>query len=835
MPASLILPLFFTGAEIAAGGLAVSAAAFAIRLAATYALSSLLTNNQKPVNQGTPGGQIMLGPATDNKVPVVYGSHVVAGIITDAILSTDQQTMWYVITFAEATDTNLGEISFGEVYYDNKLLIFDYNNPGEILGWQVMPTKRGRKGGDVVTGVAGKLHMWFYNNGSASTGTQYLTFPLSNVDGYAAPGDAVPQTSTRSPFDILGPSNTRISADQQWDETKLMSNAVFAIIQLDYDAGHGISGLGSIKARIVNPLGAGEDQFGNPLPNRGPGSAMLDYMTNTSYGAGLDPLRVDTTSLAYVDTISALPLNLDINYVDTINITSYTTGTTATNYFTYQINGIVDTTNDCLTNLAQMTDAVDGWLQWNEKTARWGVILNQAWENTVINGVEQSTSTAKLITADNIIGGIDLIPTDLASTPNILTINFPNVDLFNQTDYRYFYLNPAQRNPNEPNNNLTLAYPLVTDSLQASWLGYKKLFMGREDLAITFTMDYSGIGINAGDVVCINHEWYGWSTYQTRYNIWPGRPFRVTQVREQKATDGFLSVQVTAVSYNDAIYFETNPAYVTPAPFGILTDPTLIGTPSQPTVTYATTASSPNYFTVTSNLPTFGQVEEMQFWYSTTSTIGVNNFTLYEVQYYSTGTTSTSAVSLYPNTGTESCNFINLPSNTYYFATKAIGPKSSSDFSLISEAFTWTNLFSVTTPINGSQILDNSIPGTKVTTGDAATQGTSQSKGFFDTMGPLLLGGLGLAAVNYGYKQGIFDSLLPADFLPKGGGNDAGGTPVSPTTTLLAEDGTPIAAPQQGDTVQIVADATPDPGPLSDYSDFSDYSGGGGGDFSDFA
>ena len=139
------------------------------------------------------------------------------------------------------------------------------------------------------------------------------------------------------------------------------------------------------------------------------------------------------------------------------------------------------------------------------------------------------------------------------------------------------------------------------------------------------------------------------------------------------------------------------------------------------------------------------------------------------------------------------------------------------------KGFTWAPIGK---PISGTQILDNSIGGSKVITGDPATAGGSQSKGFMDTLGPTLLGALGLAA-GYGlYKTGILNDLLPTDWQSTGGGNDAGTTDLGkPSSSILIADN---PNPQVGDTVTYLADATPQPPPVQDYNNFDGFDIGGG-------
>ena len=54
--------------------------------------------------QADPGVRQQLAPSTEHKIPVLYGSAFVNGIITDARISDDNKTMTYVFTIAETTN-----------------------------------------------------------------------------------------------------------------------------------------------------------------------------------------------------------------------------------------------------------------------------------------------------------------------------------------------------------------------------------------------------------------------------------------------------------------------------------------------------------------------------------------------------------------------------------------------------------------------------------------------------------------------------------------------------------------------------------------------------------
>lgn len=671
MPATLILGAIFGDTLMAAaalGSVGYAAASFAISLVAGYAVSSLL---QKPTNNNNSnispqGTEIQLGPATDNKLPVLYGRRYAKGIVTDAIISKDQQTMWYVVAFSEATGNN---ITFGNVYYDSKLLIFDPANVNKITGWYTQPKKHSKTGGQYNTKPAGKLEMYFYKNGSANSTSYYAYDMIDQGSGNFDVGTQHVVSTTIDARTLLEDSS--IPDDTKWTRANTMKNCVFLVVKLNYDSASGIYGLGQIDAEIINPLAS-------------PGQVIEDYLTNTVYGCGVPVANVNTASLRFIDTISDQPLSI----VDT-------QGTTVTNTTTYAINGVLDTAQDCLTNLNNLSDACDSWIQWNEKLGQWGVIPNVSLEQA-----GGSTTTMTVITSDHIIGGINLTPTDLKTSANKIAISFPNSDIINQVDYRYYSLKddrPELISPNEPDNIVNINMPFVSDSIQATYLGYRKLFMSREDILINFSMDYSGIGINAGDIVAIQHEWYGWEPGVYNQGYYPGKPFRVTQIREAKDGNGFLGVQISAMAYNDSIYTTMNPHYYTPDTFGMAIDAANVTPPGRPDTPASSdgnaTPAYPNaavpYFTISSALPVAGLITNFELW------AGLTNSTPFDSTWILVSTAFGQG-NLLPNSTVDTASYVNfdvnsLPPGSYYFSTRAYGVNGYSSFSPISTpVYSWS-------------------------------------------------------------------------------------------------------------------------------------------------
>ena len=118
---------------IGATGMWATVASFAVRAFLTIGISKLLNRNSDSGGaQASSGGRVPVNPSTENKIPVVYGTAFMAGTVTDAKISEDQKTMWYVFAMSEVTDT--GTLSYDKVYWNGNEVTFD-GSTAKITQW----------------------------------------------------------------------------------------------------------------------------------------------------------------------------------------------------------------------------------------------------------------------------------------------------------------------------------------------------------------------------------------------------------------------------------------------------------------------------------------------------------------------------------------------------------------------------------------------------------------------------------------------------------------------------------------------------------------------------
>lgn len=297
---------------------------FAISMVASSIISKVFApsapNQSNIAEQPNPGNPQQLAPAGDNKLPVIYGSAYVGGIITDLTISQDNQDIYWVFALSEVTNSELGGtpdvITFGNVYWGGKRVVF--GSGSAVTGLLDEST-------NVTQDITGYMNIYFYNNGSQS-----------------------PTNSSQYAYDVLSATNLIY----KWNNTKMMSSTAFAIIHVKYNQNLNLTGLQQTRFQVTNARSA-------------PGDCFLDYLTSTRYGAAIPLAQIDTDSLDELNTYS----NQSFTYTD------YEGNTTTQPRFTF--NGVINTQQKIMSNIQLMANCCDCLVKYNEITSLWGVITQK--------------------------------------------------------------------------------------------------------------------------------------------------------------------------------------------------------------------------------------------------------------------------------------------------------------------------------------------------------------------------------------------------------------------------------------------------------------------------
>lgn len=653
---------------------------FAITLIASSIISKAFAPNidNTSLNAINPGNPQQQPPASDNKLPVVYGTGWVGGIVTDLSITADNQVMYYVLALSECTQSP-DTITFGDVFFGGKKCVFFTNTSvtascsGTTLitsaadtnvkvGMTVLSSTGitlGQITDDLGTSVqsAVEIHSWTVSIGGTYASQTMTLTDTTRVSGLLDESTGLTDTSVNGFLNIYlypkgsssvgNTSQTAISVMQdtdlvyQWDASKLMTNCAFAIVKITYNQNANLTGLQPTKFQLTNS-------------RTSPGDCFLDYLTSTTYGAAIPLANVDTASLAELDVYSA-------------GAFSYTpSGGGSASQARFQFDGVINTNQTIMNNLQIMASCCDCLLRYNEITGLWSVI------------VQQPTYTVAMdLTDSNIISSIQVTPVDIASSYNIAEVKFVDgtqQDSFVTATYDLAALNPSLLYPNEPINKQSISLPLVNNSVRAQYLANRFLESGREDLQIKCKVNYVGLQLEAGDIVTLTNANY----------YWTAKLFRIGQVVEEFNDDGSITTSLSLMEFNPAVYDDISVTEFTPAPNTGIGNPLNFGTLTAPVVSSSSPSAATPSFSLSVTASSEGIVQYAEVWYSAFANPGAT-------QRIFAGTTAINANGnpYTPSASMGTVTLTNIAQGDWYFFVQMVNSLGKSNFSAASTLLQW--------------------------------------------------------------------------------------------------------------------------------------------------
>jgi hypothetical protein len=429
-------------------GFSTAMATFAVNFAISYVVTRAFADN--PETQQDMGVRQQVPPSAVNAIPIVYGNAYMGGTFIDAVLTTDQKTMYYVLAISSISPNGQFTFDRTDMYYGDRKITFDATDLTKVVSLT-------DEAGNVDTKISGNLYINLYTSTAGGT--------ITSANGASAPST------------VMGGSD--IAVGQRWTGTRQMNSLGFAIVKLIYNRDADTTQLQPITFKVAHTLnGTGVAKAGD---------VWYDYITNPVYGGAVDA--------AFVNSTSATALNA---YGDQ-NITFTNSSGAPSTQPRYRINGVLDAGQTVLSNIDRIVSACDSWMTYNAALGQWSVVINKA------------ESTAYAFDDDNIIGEIRVSATDITSSINQVEARFPFKENRDQAAFVNIETPSGLLYPNEPVNKYSVTYDMVNDSVQAHYLANRLLEQAREDLIVSFSTTYYGIQVDAGDVVSVTNTDYGWN------------------------------------------------------------------------------------------------------------------------------------------------------------------------------------------------------------------------------------------------------------------------------------------------------------------------------------
>jgi hypothetical protein len=590
---------------------------FAVSMVASSIVSKMFAsdppssglNNQEALNTGA---NLQVSPATNNKVPVVYGNTFIGGTITDLSITTNNQDLYYVMSLCEVTGvTTPDTITFGDIFFGGKLCVFDGTDHTKVVGLTDQST------GTTDNTVNGHLYIYLYSNGSNS-----------------------PVNSSTSAITVMQADGLTY----KWDNTKLMSNCAFAIVNLNYNQAANITNIQQTQFEVTNSRSSA-------------GDVLYDYLTNERYGGAIPTNQIDTASLTALNTYCN----------EVITFTPYTGGSATQARF--KMNGFLDTTKPVMANLQIITDSCDCLLKYNEIYGLWSAI------------VQSPTYTIAMdINDSNMISTIGISSLDISNTFNIAQCQYPDIAInssFNTTQIDLAVVAPELLYPNEPVNLQTIQLNLCNNNVQAQLLGQRFLKAARMDLQVSCSINFVGLQLDSGDIVTVTNANYGWVA----------KLFRITKVVQKFADDGAITADLTLMNFDPTVYDDASITQFDPPDNTGLPNPAIFGTVPTPTATNTLVSAPVPSFQVNVTTSSAGIIQYAEVWYSAfTNPTMEQMFFIGTTEIQSNGTPYDNSVAMPPVTVS------GLTAGNWYFFSRMVNSIAKSAFSSASTSLSWRPL-----------------------------------------------------------------------------------------------------------------------------------------------
>src|SRR6056300_1723333 len=425
-------------------------------------------------------GLLLNKQSNDSNIPVVYGERLIGGTRVFVESSgTDNQYLYIALVLSE------GEInSIEEILIDEKPVTFASSFTDGVAVEVDSSDSNYYKGGESLIRVE----------------------PHFGTDGQSA--------------------STLLSTLSSWGSNHKLSGLCYLAIRFKFNQ-DAFTGIPKVQAKIqgkkVRTFNASlVEQSATYETN--PAWCLLDYLTNTRYGKGLQDSEIDLQSF------------YDASLICETQVTPYSGGSDIN---IFDINTALDTSKPIIDNVREFLKGCRGYLPYN--AGKYNLII-------------ETTGTASItLTEDNIIGGYSLSTPTKNDRYNRVIVGFVNPDRNFQVDEVQFPpldesgLADADKHATmkaEDGGFLLegrFSFSTLTNQYQAEEMAEVILRRSREALSLGITVSLDAYDLAIGDIVNITHSSLGFSA----------KPFRVIGITfNEDFTVGLSLVEYQATHYS---------------------------------------------------------------------------------------------------------------------------------------------------------------------------------------------------------------------------------------------------------------------------------------------
>ena len=439
-------------------------------------------------------GVLVNKQSNNANIPIIYGTRLVGG--TRVFLETsgnDNQYLYGALVLCE------GEINgITKIYVEDKEVTFSgsFSNGGTV-------TSNDSRFGDTIQVQT------FYGTDAQSQSTL-----LNNLSSWS-------------------------------NKTRTFAGISYIAFRLTWDADK-FQGIPKIQAlvqgRKISTYDSGSNETTGVFTSN-PAWCLLDYLTNTRYGKGIDIADIDIPSFYTASTIA-----------DT-QVTPYSGGSDIN---LFDCNAIIDTGQKLIDNTRTLLKGMRGFLPYAQ--GKYKLII------------ETTGSSVLTLNEDNIIGGIKVSSERKNEKYNRVQVNFINPDKNYQSDTIVYDTDHSTLKAEDGGflQEGIIDLPTITNPYQALEFGEIVLKRSRNNLGLELTANYEAMNLAIGDIVAVSSSITGFSS----------KPFRVVGM----AINPSFEVALSLIEHQDSWYTFDEKTEVAVIPDTSFPDPFTVQPPASITL-----------------------------------------------------------------------------------------------------------------------------------------------------------------------------------------------------------------------------------------------------------
>jgi hypothetical protein len=351
---------------------------------------------------------------------------------------------------------------------------------------------------------------------------EIVTFDGAFADGsqITSTGDRFGNTILIQPFyGTAGQSaSSLLTTLSSWGANHKLSGLCYIAFRITWDADK-FTSIPKIQAKVQGKKVVSYNASlvaQSPAYSSNPAWCLLDYLTDTTYGKGIDVADIDLQSF-YNASQTASTQVTPYSGGDDINL--------------FDCNAVIDTQQKIIDNVRFLLRGMRGFLPYTQ--GKYKLIL------------EESGSASLNLNKDNIIGGIKLSSEKKNEKYNRININYINPEKNYEVDTIIYPETDAEHQTLKTEDGgflqeFQLDLQMITNPYQALEFGKVVLQRSRNQLGLTLTANYSAMDLAIGDIVSVTDDILGMSA----------KPFRVVSM----AINLNYTVQLSLIEHQNSWY-----------------------------------------------------------------------------------------------------------------------------------------------------------------------------------------------------------------------------------------------------------------------------------------